>query len=564
MSLSAKLSDGGSTQSSKLRRGSSQGSTFLIGAARRGAARRGAARREAGEGGWRRFGRRPLAGDTGGLRNLLAFSDFPMTPSRARALCAASRKRMGIAALSGVEPVARLARRHGTSRKFVRAQRERARQAVNVAFAVPPAAPLAETFPCVSDAWVRRFALAVILIVHGSYRHVVELLRDLFGLSLSIGTIHAWVEQAAQRAGAINRAQDLSGVRVGLHDEIFQGEQPVLAGIDAASTYCYLLQGVEQRDADTWGVHLLDAAKQGLDPEYTVADAGAGLRAGQAAAWGDKPCHGDVFHVRKQCEAVSNVLARLVKGNTSRREALELEMDAAKVGGAGRRLSARLGRARQAEVQARQLAADVKTLTGWLGHDVLSLAGPNVEERRELFDFIIEQLRLREALAPHRIRPLRVALQRQRDDVLGFAKILDGKLAAIAQQHGIPQYWVRQVCRLHRKKPTSAAFWQRWNELHARLGHRFVALVADVCAAMDDTPRSSSMVENLNSRLRRYFFLRRHLGDAYLSLLQFFLNHRVFMRSRRAERVGKPKQLLTGQAHAHWLELPGFERLVPA
>jgi hypothetical protein len=416
----------------------------------------------------------------------------------------------------------------------------------------------------VSETWVRRFALAVILIVHGSYRQVVELLRDLFGLSLSIGTIHSWVEQAAQRAEMINRAQDLSGVRVGLHDEIFQGNQPVLAGIDAASTYCYLLQGVEQRDADTWGVHLLDAAQQGLDPDYTVADAGTGLRAGQVAAWGDKPCHGDVFHVRQQCEAVTNVLTRLAKGSASRREALELEMSAAKNGGDGRQLSARLGRARQAEVQTRHLAADVATLSGWLGHDVLSLAGPHVEERRELFDFIVAQLRLREALAPHRIRPLRVALQRQRDDVLGFARVLDGKLASIAQRRNMPLYWVRQVCRLHRKKPTSTAYWQRWNELHARLGAGFVAVVADVRSALDDTPRSSSMVENLNSRLRRYIFLRRHLGGAYLSLLQFFLNHRAFMRSRRVERVGKtPKQLLTGQGHAHWLELLGFERLAP-
>ncbi len=278
-----------------------------------------------------------------------------MTPSRALALCAASRKRMGIAALSGVEPVARLARRHGTSRKFVRAQRERARQAVDVAFAVPPAAPLAATFPRVSEPWVRRFALAVILIVHGSYRHVVELLRDLFGLSLSIGTIHTWVEQAAQRAGAINRAQDLSGVRVGLHDEIFQGEQPVLAGIDAAST-AISCRASSNAMPTPGACTCWTQPSKGSIPS-TVADAGAGLRAGQAAAWGDKPCHGDVFHVRQQCEAVPNVLARLVKGNTSRREALELEMDAAKVGGAGRRLSARLGRARQAEVQARQLAA---------------------------------------------------------------------------------------------------------------------------------------------------------------------------------------------------------------
>jgi hypothetical protein len=65
----------------------------------------------------------------------------------------------------------------------------------------------------------------------------------------------------------------------------------------------------------------------------------------------------------------------------------------------------------------------------------------------------------------------------------------------------------------------------------------------------------------LNSRLRGYFFLRRQLGPDYLVLLQFFLNHRRFLRSEHAERVGKsPAELLTGTAHAHWLELLGHTR----
>jgi hypothetical protein len=76
---------------------------------------------------------------------------------------------------------------------------------------------------------------------------------------------------------------------------------------------------------------------------------------------------------------------------------------------------------------------------------------------------------------------------------------------------------------------------------------------------MARTPRSSSLVENLNSRLRNYFTLRRHLEDSYLGLLQFFLNHRRFMRSRRAERNGKsPCELMTGQGHPHWLTLLGL------
>ena len=118
------------------------------------------------------------------------------------------------------------------------------------------------------------------LICHCSYRGVVELFRDLFDTSISIGTIHNRLEAAAVKATEINQAQDLSGIEVGLHYEIFQSNRPVLVGVDAASTYCYLLQGVEHRDEETWGWHLLDAMAQGFDPDYTIADGGSGLQGG--------------------------------------------------------------------------------------------------------------------------------------------------------------------------------------------------------------------------------------------------------------------------------------------
>ncbi|MDO9714021.1 hypothetical protein [Paracraurococcus lichenis] len=71
-------------------------------------------------------------------------------------------------------------------------------------------------------------------------------------------------------------------------------------------------------------------------------------------------------------------------------------------------------------------------------------------------------------------------------------------------------------------------------------------------------------MENLNSRLRAYFTLRRHLGGAYLDLLRFFLNHRRFLRSRHAERQGKsPREMMTGQGHQHWLTLLGLGPLQP-
>ena len=46
---------------------------------------------------------------------------------------------------------------------------------------------------------------------------------------------------AVAQARSCNEQQDLSRVRIDAHDEIFQSGQPVLVGVDADSTYCYLL-----------------------------------------------------------------------------------------------------------------------------------------------------------------------------------------------------------------------------------------------------------------------------------------------------------------------------------
>ncbi len=236
-------------------------------------------------------------------------------------------------------------------------------------------------------------------------------------------------------------------------------------------------------------------------------------------------------------------------------------MEAAKLNGKGNKLSKPLTLARQKEKDALALAADVKILLEWLNHDVLNLAGPDYAVRQELLDFIVAELKLREGRCPHRIAPFRRGLQNQGERLLAFAKLLDEKLLGIAERFDLSLFWVREVCLLQRKPVTSTAYWNRWNQLHHQLKHRFHQVLEAVMEAMAQTPRSSSMVENLNSRLRNNFFLRKQLGAPYLELLRFFLNHRTFMRSERPERVGKsPAELKTGQAHPHWLELLGFER----
>ena len=221
----------------------------------------------------------------------------------------------------------------------------------------------------------------------------------------------------------------------------------------------------------------------------------------------------------------------------------------------------KLGHAQREEARAVALANDVAALLQWLREDVLSLAGPDHTIRRELFDFIVAELRSREPLCTYRIGPVVRALANQRDDLLAFAAQLDRDLEVLAAQFQVPVETARAVLNVELLPPESPSRWPREDALRSQLGSRHYSLSVAVAEVARQTVRASSLVENLNSRLRNYFTLRRHLGPDYLTLLQFFLNHRRFMRSERPERVGKsPAELLGGSPHPHWLEMLGYDR----
>jgi hypothetical protein len=477
-------------------------------------------------------------------------------------LVPAQRKNLSVEVLAGTQPVSHLAGRLGVSRKFVYRQAAKASEALDEAFAPSPDdKSVLCTLPITKD-WIRQFVLAQVLIGHTSFRGVMEILDAVFDYhNNSLGTIHDIVQHAIITGQTINDTQDLSAIRVGAHDEIFQASKPVLVGMDVESTYCYLLAEEEHRDATTWGVHLLDLAERGLRPERTIADGGSGLRAGQAEAWGDVPCNGDVFHAERELGILTFYLANRAAGCVAAREKLERKMERRKKNGRGQTLSKRLAIAREAEAVAVALAKDVAALSDWIKNDILSLAGPELATRRELFDFIIDELRTREERNSHRIRPVRRMLERQRDNLLAFAGILEERFAELATWLDVPLPFVHAVCEIQGLDHNRPAYWQREGRLRKKLRHKFHPVEQGVREILATTPRASSIVENLNSRLRNYFFLRRHIGNGYLDLLRFFLNHRRYIRSERPERVGKsPAELLNGQSHPHWLELLGFER----
>ena len=177
---------------------------------------------------------------------------------------------------------------------------------------------------------------------------------------------------------------------IGAHDEIFQAGKPVLVGVDTASTYCYLLSLEEHRDADTWGVRLLDLVDQGFNPEATVADAGSSLRAGQAQALPNVPCQGDIFHIVRDLKTVVSFLENRAYDALETSEQCERRRDRLRRPTKRRRAKSahgpaqRLRLARIASDEAVALAEDVALLVDWFRHDILTVAGPCYTDRCEL------------------------------------------------------------------------------------------------------------------------------------------------------------------------------------
>jgi hypothetical protein len=481
----------------------------------------------------------------------------------AKAMGPAQRQGLAVKVLAGTEPICAIARQERVSRKFLYQQATKAEAALQDAFSLgqPDHDEVLFYLP-VTKAWIEQLVVGLALDCHSSVRGVLDLFEDVFDWSLSVGKVQSILHGAMLRARPYNARQDLSQVRIGAHDELFQAGWPVLVGADVDSTYCYLLSLEDQRDGETWALRLMELQDRGFDPEATIADAGSGLRAGQTLAMPGTPCRGDVFHALQTVQPLVSYLENRAYEAIADRSKLEgKRTKKRRQGQPTHSVGAQWGRACRKEAQAVALADDVAMLARWLGEDILSLAGPDYATRCALYDFVVAELRARQPLCPHRIGPVVRALENQRGDLLAFAAQLDWDLEELAAEFQIAIPTLRALFNLQTLDTKDPARWFREAAFRRQLGPRFFAASEALAELAILTTRASSVIENLNSRLRAYFFLRRHLGPDYLALLQFFLNHRRFRRSQRPERVGKsPAELLTQQAHPHWLEMLGYTR----
>jgi hypothetical protein len=206
-----------------------------------------------------------------------------------------------------------------------------------------------------------------------------------------------------------------------------------------------------------------------------------------------------------------------------------------------------------------QTYATFQLLTQWLQHDVLQLAGYQPNERAKLYDFIVSEIALLAKQHPHRIDAIVTSLHHQRDALLDVANALNDQFAQMAEQYKISINTIWEICYTARYGIDGCRYHEQSSALEIMIGEKYEEIEDAVLSILEKTHRCSSMVENLNSRVRPYLDERKFVSQKILNLVQFYLNHKPFMRSTHKRLVNKsPAEAMTGKPHQPWLEMLGF------
>jgi hypothetical protein len=485
--------------------------------------------------------------------------------SKASTLGPAERVRVALDVISGGSPT-EVARAIPSSRKFVYQQVNTARSGIQKAFVPEVENNEKVLFTIkVTKSLIQQMVLVLLLRCHAPYRGIMNFFLDLFGYRISIGRIHNIAVSAMTKAKNLNDSVDLNLIKAGAQDEIYQAQKPVLVGVDQKSYFTYLLALADSCDTTTWGVHILDLVEQGFAPDHIVADLGGGQRAGLEEAIPGTPCHADVFHILKDIgDILRHYLKKLEATKALRQDLEEKMLKMALRGKDQRKYSSSLGNASEKESNLFLCVEKISILFSWLHHDILCLAGPAVSVKEEMFEFILQELQMLSQDFP-RLKALATTLKKRKKNLLAPAVRIDNCLNVISEEMGLPKHLLEGLVQLQEMNLQNEQYYRFEVFLRQHLGQHFYTAQCAIRNVLKDTFRASSPVENINSILRDYFFLRHHVGTGYLNLLQFYLNHRKFDRSESPDRQGKsPREVLEGKSHSHWLELLGFQRLLTA
>jgi len=199
----------------------------------------------------------------------------------------------------------------------------------------------------------------------------------------------------------------------------------------------------------------------------------------------------------------------------------------------------------------------LKILIMWI-HELLNTGGYSYEDRTELINFILEELSQIGINSSYLDEAMKT-LSSNKERLLYFVKKAEKLFLELSIKEGISLDTLNLFWQQYGINSSKNKYWILDSKLKSSLSNTYCKIKAEAAKILKTIVRCSSIVENINSQIRPYLFLKRVLKGKFLDLLQFYLNTRKYLNSRVEERKGKsPLELLTGKNYGNWLDILGY------
>ena len=386
----------------------------------------------------------------------------------------------------------------------------------------------------VTDGFIRRCVLALSYYCRTPIERIVMFFDRVIGIHVSKGKIEEIRKEARKKAQEYERTIPLDHIEYVAIDEIFQGDQPILTGIDLQSGYAFALEPAKDRSGSSWEKSLAEKKSHGLQPKTIVSDGGSGLRSGAERVFPGYARQLDVFHSLRDMSRIVRKQERHVMQQLKRTYDLEKKIKAWRY--TGKEFLEYSWRRDSIDKELKTYDS-LDILYGWL-QEHLGFTGYGYTASAKICSWILDEMA---ALYPeeHKFQSFLKQFRMRLPELLQFLRKLQEEMEHAAVIFDVESHAFRLMYRQQTYPSNSKEF--TWIE--NRLRHLFRDQLSEARATLADIQqkcyRASSMVENLNSRIRPFVDEKRRVFKEDFSMIRFFLNTMKPFRSRKYERKGK-------------------------
>lgn len=409
----------------------------------------------------------------------------------------------------------------------------------------------------IDEKCIQKTVISLALDCHSSYEGIMCFFENIYGIHISYGKISDILQSKSIIADDINRSISLESVRYTANDEIFQGDVPILTSIDLESTYIINLQTSKDRKADTWeSLMAKRKQQQGLNPKVSISDAGPGLLCGIPKALPDIEQRFDLFHLEKDLGGEISKLVRKAEAMIRDEEKMMKAVSGSKPHKSTQEKLYELWEHIDSDLQ---IVETITILYAWL-KELLSFCGYSVEEVLDTAHWICSQML---ELQPDNksFRKQVHVFEERLDKAVNFLRFLTGRMSDAEDENGLEPGTLQCLYRL-RTYAFGSDYRDSWNTVcdcvfsAPEERKRAEEILSDL---IRHTYRASSMIENVNGRIRVFIDAKRSLPPLFDALLMLYLNTKPYRRSEKEERVGhSPMEMLIGKPHDSFYTMLGL------